>query len=191
MTNFNAEINLRLSGIVAFATRLLGDSDTRIGQQSDQHDESTQIGPSGGDIGHRSKPTRGARRRWGGPLAVAFSLAAALPHAAGAANAGRAVGEGASHAAADASAVSGSVWLEDLTSTELKDRIRAGTTTLLVPIGGVEQSGPGIALGKHNQRVRVLVQRIAEALGNAVIAPVVAYVPEGNLAPPTSHMRFT
>ncbi len=84
-----------------------------------------------------------------------------------------------------------SVWLEDLTSTELRERIAAGTTTLLVPIGGVEQSGPGIALGKHNERVRVLAQRIAEALGNAVVAPVVAYVPEGNLAPPSSHMRFT
>lgn len=82
------------------------------------------------------------------------------------------------------------VWLEDLTWTELRDRIRAGHTTVLVPIGGTEQSGPAIALGKHNARVRVLSERIARALGNALVAPVLAYVPEGSLAPPTAHMRF-
>ncbi|MEP6559143.1 MAG: creatininase family protein [Burkholderiales bacterium] len=125
-------------------------------------------------------------------LATAGALAGVVPPTAFAASASRAASDGtSSNATIAAPATLNSDWLEDLTSTELQDRIRAGTTTLLVPIGGVEQSGPGIALGKHNQRVRVLVQRIAEALGNAVIAPVVAYVPEGNLAPPTSHMRFT
>lgn len=83
-----------------------------------------------------------------------------------------------------------SVLLEDLTWTELRDAIRAGTTTVIVPIGGTEQSGPYVALGKHNARVKVLSQRIAEGLGNAIVAPVVSYVPEGGYAPPTSHMRF-
>jgi YVTN family beta-propeller protein len=83
-----------------------------------------------------------------------------------------------------------SVFLEELTWTEARDAIRAGTTTVIIPVGGTEQSGPDVALGKHNARVRVLAQRIAEALGNALVAPVVAYVPEGNLAPPSSHMRF-
>ena len=90
-------------------------------------------------------------------------------------------------AAADAS---GSVSLEDLTSTELRARIDAGTATVLVPIGGTEQSGPHIALGKHNVRARVLAGRIAERLGNAVVAPTVAYVPEGSISPPAGHMRF-
>ncbi len=27
-------------------------------------------------------------------------------------------------------------------------------------------------------------------MGNALVAPVIAYVPEGNLSPPTEHMRF-
>lgn len=80
--------------------------------------------------------------------------------------------------------------LEDLTTTELRDRIAAGTTTVLVPIGGTEQSGPWITLGKHNVRVRLLAQRIAERLGDAVVAPVIAYVPEGAIDPPTGHMRF-
>ncbi|MHB8414094.1 MAG: creatininase family protein [Acidiferrobacteraceae bacterium] len=82
------------------------------------------------------------------------------------------------------------VLLEDLTWTELRDEIRAGKTTIIIPIGGTEQSGPYIALGKHNARVRVLSQRIAEGLGNALVAPVIAYVPEGSYDPPTSHMRF-
>jgi creatinine amidohydrolase len=83
-----------------------------------------------------------------------------------------------------------SVFLEDLTWTELKAQVGAGKTTILVPIGGTEQSGPYVALGKHNVRARLLAQRIAEKLGNALVAPVVAYVPEGSIAPPTAHMRF-
>lgn len=82
------------------------------------------------------------------------------------------------------------VFLEELTWTELRDEIRAGKTTILVPIGGTEQSGPAIALGKHNARARLLAARIALSLGNALVAPVMAYVPEGNVSPPTAHMRF-
>ncbi|ANB75733.1 creatininase [Paraburkholderia phytofirmans OLGA172] len=82
------------------------------------------------------------------------------------------------------------VLLEDLTWTELRDQIQGGKTTIIIPIGGTEQSGPDVALGKHNARVKVLSQRIAEGLGNAIVAPVIAYVPEGGYAPPTSHMRF-
>lgn len=83
-----------------------------------------------------------------------------------------------------------SVFLEELTSTEVQAQVRAGKTTVLIPIGGTEQSGPAIALGKHNVRVKALAERIAKALGNALVAPVIAYVPEGNIDPPSSHMRF-
>jgi creatinine amidohydrolase/Fe(II)-dependent formamide hydrolase-like protein len=83
-----------------------------------------------------------------------------------------------------------SVFLEDLTSTELQALVKAGKTTIIIPIGGTEQSGPHMVLGKHNVRVRVLAQRIAQALGNTLVAPVIAYVPEGNIDPPASHMRF-
>jgi creatinine amidohydrolase len=47
-----------------------------------------------------------------------------------------------------------------------------------------------MALRKHNRRVKLLSERIADALGNAIVAPVIAYVPEGNLSPPSGHMRF-
>jgi creatinine amidohydrolase/Fe(II)-dependent formamide hydrolase-like protein len=83
-----------------------------------------------------------------------------------------------------------SVQIEELTSPELRDRIAAGATTVLIPIGGTEQSGPHMVLGKHNVRARVLATAIAQRLGNALVAPVVAYVPEGSIHPPAAHMRF-
>jgi len=83
-----------------------------------------------------------------------------------------------------------SVFLEELTWTELRDDIRAGATTVIVPIGGTEQSGPHMALGKHNVRVKALAARIAESMGNVLVAPVIAYVPEGSIEPPAGHMRF-
>ena len=86
-------------------------------------------------------------------------------------------------------APSSSVVLEELTSTELRDRIHHGATTVLIPIGGVEQSGPYIALGKHNVRAGMLARKIAQKLGNTIVAPVVSYVPEGSISPPAGHMR--
>ena len=92
--------------------------------------------------------------------------------------------------ASAAHAATRSVFLEDLTWTELRDAMTAGATTIIIPVGGTEQNGPLMVLGKHNVRVKVLAGRIAAALGNALVAPVVAYVPEGNISPPTEHMRF-
>jgi creatinine amidohydrolase/Fe(II)-dependent formamide hydrolase-like protein len=89
-----------------------------------------------------------------------------------------------------AESASASVFLDDLTSPELRSRVASGTTTVLIPIGGTEQSGPHMALGKHNVRVKVLAGLIATRLGNAVVAPVLAYVPEGAISPPAAHMRF-
>src|SRR5436190_7240602 len=83
-----------------------------------------------------------------------------------------------------------SVFIDDLTSTELQALVRDGKTIALVPIGGTEQNGPHMALGKHNVRVKALAERIARDLGNALVAPVLAYVPEGAMEPPTGHMRF-
>lgn len=96
--------------------------------------------------------------------------------------------------------VSGAAWaqgaqtavqVEEFTWTELRDAVKSGTTTVIIPIGGTEQSGAHMALGKHNVRVKVLAERIARALGHTVVAPVVAYVPEGRITPPTQHMRYT
>ena len=87
-------------------------------------------------------------------------------------------------------ATPGSVFIEDLTWVEVHNDINAGKTTVIIPVGGTEQSGPHMALGKHNVRVKALAGKIASALGNTLVAPVVAYVPEGAINPPAGHMRY-
>jgi creatinine amidohydrolase/Fe(II)-dependent formamide hydrolase-like protein len=83
-----------------------------------------------------------------------------------------------------------SVFLEDLTWMEVRDAIVGGKTTVIIPTGGTEQNGPHMALGKHNYLVKYKAGEIAKQLGNTLVAPVVAYVPEGDIDPPTGHMRF-
>ena len=93
-------------------------------------------------------------------------------------------------AAAGAAPATGHVFLEEMTSPEVQDALGRGLTTIIVPVGGTEQNGPHMALGKHNVRVKVLAGRIATALGNAIVAPVLPYVPEGSINPPRAHMRW-
>jgi creatinine amidohydrolase/Fe(II)-dependent formamide hydrolase-like protein len=83
-----------------------------------------------------------------------------------------------------------SVFLEDLTWIEVRDAIAAGKTTVIVPTGGTEQNGPHMVLGKHNYLVAYKAGQIAKQLGDALVAPVLSYVPEGDINPPTGHMRF-
>ena len=84
----------------------------------------------------------------------------------------------------------GSVYIEELTTQEISQALKSGKTTVLIPIGGTEQNGPHMVLGKHNVRAKVLAGKIAVQLGNALVAPVLAYTPEGNIDPPTEHMGF-
>lgn len=83
-----------------------------------------------------------------------------------------------------------SVWIEELTWLEVRDRIADGYTTAIVPTGGIEQNGPYLATGKHNVILEALCPAIAEKLENALCAPVVAFVPEGSIDPPTGAMRY-
>ena len=88
---------------------------------------------------------------------------------------------------------SDSVFLEHLTWVELRDAVKAGKTTVISPTGGTEQNGPHMILGKHNVLVKYKAGEIAKALGNAIVAPVLAYVPEGEIPgpkPAAGHMRF-
>jgi creatinine amidohydrolase/Fe(II)-dependent formamide hydrolase-like protein len=82
------------------------------------------------------------------------------------------------------------VFLEELTWTEVRDAIAAGKTTIILPTGGTEQNGPHMVLGKHNYLVKYKAGEAAKRLGDTLVAPVVAYVPEGDVSPPTGHMRF-
>lgn len=83
-----------------------------------------------------------------------------------------------------------SVWIEDLTWMEVRDALKAGKTTVIVPTGGVEQNGPYLTTGKHNVVLRATAEAIARKLGNALVGPIVPFVPEGDIDPPSSHMKY-
>lgn len=82
------------------------------------------------------------------------------------------------------------VEMADMTWVELRSAIERGVTTAIVPSGGIEQNGPHMVLGKHDYIVHAAANRIATELGNALVAPLVAYVPEGDYMPPTGNMLY-
>jgi len=81
------------------------------------------------------------------------------------------------------------VWLEDMTWMEVRDALAAGKRSVLVPTGGHEPNGPWVVLGKHNVILQANCTAIARKLGNALCAPVIKHVPEGDIDPPSGHMR--
>jgi len=83
-----------------------------------------------------------------------------------------------------------SVWIEELTWIEIRDALASGKKTVIIPTGGIEQNGPYVATGKHNVILRGQCESLARRLGNALCAPIVVFVPEGEMDPPTSHMRY-
>ena len=80
------------------------------------------------------------------------------------------------------------VWLEEMTWMDVRDAMSAGKTTVIIPTGGIEPNGPWLALGKHNYILRTNCDAIARALGNALCAPIVPFVPEGRIEPQSGHM---
>ena len=82
------------------------------------------------------------------------------------------------------------VFIEELTWTEIRDAIDAGSTTVILPTAGTEQNGPHMVMGKHRYIIDEASDRIARELGNALVAPAVTYVPEGEVDPPSGHMRY-
>ena len=80
------------------------------------------------------------------------------------------------------------VWLEEMTWMDVRDALKEGKTTVIIGTGGMEPNGPWLALGKHNYVLRANCDAIARKLGNALCAPIVPFVPEGRLDPPSGHM---
>lgn len=70
------------------------------------------------------------------------------------------------------------IFMEDMTWLEIRDAMRAGKTTVIVPAGGLEATGPFITLNKHQNMLRAQTDLIARKLGNALVAPAIKYVPE-------------
>ncbi len=81
-----------------------------------------------------------------------------------------------------------SIWLEELTWMDVRDAIKGGKTTIIIPTGGQEPNGPWLVTGKHNYVLHTNCEAIARKLGNALCAPIIKLVPEGNIDPPSSHM---
>jgi len=85
---------------------------------------------------------------------------------------------------------SDTVFIEDMTWMEVRDAIADGKTTAIVATGGVEQNGPYLVTGKHNVVLKGTTDVIARKLGNALVAPIVPFVPEGDIEPPSVHMKY-
>jgi creatinine amidohydrolase/Fe(II)-dependent formamide hydrolase-like protein len=80
------------------------------------------------------------------------------------------------------------VLLEEFTWDELRDVIKAGKTTVIIATAGTEQKGPHGVVGAHRFVTAYTSEKIARALGNAIVAPVITYVPEGMWGDTTGHM---
>ncbi|MCI0432545.1 MAG: creatininase family protein [Gemmatimonadetes bacterium] len=82
------------------------------------------------------------------------------------------------------------IFLEELTWDEVRARIAAGTTSVIVATAGTEQNGPHMVMGKHRFILEHTTDRIARALGNTLVAPILDYVPEGSWENPRGHMAM-
>lgn len=79
----------------------------------------------------------------------------------------------------------GDPYIEQMTWTEIRDAMAAGKTVAIVPVGGTEQNGPHMVMGKHNYIITHAAGLMAQRLGNALVAPTVAWVPEGDYSSPS------
>ena len=80
--------------------------------------------------------------------------------------------------------------ISDMTWIEIRDAIAAGTRTVIVPSGGIEQNGPHMILGKHDHIVRHAARRIAERLGDALTVPVLPFAPQGRIERQDGNLRY-
>jgi creatinine amidohydrolase/Fe(II)-dependent formamide hydrolase-like protein len=72
------------------------------------------------------------------------------------------------------------VFIDELTWEETRDALKAGKTTVIIPTGGTEKNGYHMVLGKHNFVITYTANQMARRLKNALVAPTIQYVPEGN-----------
>lgn len=80
------------------------------------------------------------------------------------------------------------VWLAEMTWMDVRDAIADGKKTIIVATAGVEPNGPWVVLGKHNFILRTMCDVIARQLGDALCAPIVNFVNEGDLETMSGHL---
>jgi len=69
------------------------------------------------------------------------------------------------------------VWLEELTQPEFRDKIKEGYTTVLIMTGGVENNDGNLAMNKHNINIKLLGEMMARKMGKTLVAPLVTLEP--------------
>ncbi len=80
------------------------------------------------------------------------------------------------------------MFLEDLTWTEVRDRQKAGAKSIIIGTAGQEQKGPHMVDAEHKYALEYTLPRIAKTLGDALVAPIITFVPEGSYEQPRGHM---
>ncbi|GAB4351167.1 MAG: mycofactocin biosynthesis peptidyl-dipeptidase MftE [Candidatus Abyssubacteria bacterium] len=65
------------------------------------------------------------------------------------------------------------VWLDRMTSPQVREAIENGYHTVLMAVGSTEQHGPHLPLGTDSLIGDKLVERIAQKLGKTLVAPTV------------------
>ena len=66
--------------------------------------------------------------------------------------------------------------LAEMTWPDVADAVRAGATTVVLPLGATEQHGPHLPLGTDTIRALALAERLAERLGPSVlVAPTLPF----------------
>src|SRR5262245_34436676 len=80
------------------------------------------------------------------------------------------------------------VFLEDLTWAEVRDLVKDDWTSIIIGTAGTEQKGPHMVDGEHKFVMNYAADKIARVLGKTLVAPTVAYVPEGSWVNPGGHM---
>ncbi len=76
------------------------------------------------------------------------------------------------------------VLLEELTWTEVEAAVEDGVRTAIVPVGSTEQHGPHLPLGTDAYIGEAIAERVAERLGDALVAPCIRPGVSGH------HMEF-
>jgi creatinine amidohydrolase/Fe(II)-dependent formamide hydrolase-like protein len=84
-----------------------------------------------------------------------------------------------------------SVWINKLTWMEVRDRIAAGATTVILPVAAVDANGPYLVTNKHEVTLGQVCEGVARAMGNVLCAPALDYSRQGNIDPPSGQMRYS
>jgi len=77
-----------------------------------------------------------------------------------------------------------SVWLDRMTSPQIRKALEDGKQTVLMAVGSTEQHGPHLPLGTDSLIGDKLIERVAERLGNALAAPTI------RVGASEHHMKF-